>query len=60
MTTRTFPLTAPINLVARIGHGSLRVDAREGLTEASVTITSRNDASVLDRVSVEMRGSTLV
>lgn len=60
MTTKTFALTGPINLVGRAAHGSFRVDARDGLTEAIVTITSTDDAAVLEQAVVEMRGSTLV
>lgn len=58
MTTRTFPITAPINLVGRIGHGSFRVDARDGLTEATVELTG--DQATIDRTTVDMRGATLV
>jgi hypothetical protein len=60
MTTRTFPITGAINLVGRIGHGSFRVEARDGVTEAAVTLTPRGNEAILERATVEMRGSTLV
>jgi hypothetical protein len=60
MTTKTFALTQPINLVGRIGHGSFRVTALDDLTEATVTLTARTEGSeVLSRMSAELRGSTL-
>jgi hypothetical protein len=60
MTTKTFAITKPISLVGRIGHGSFRVTALDGLTEASVTLTARTKSSdLLDRTTVELRGSTL-
>ncbi|MEO6884771.1 MAG: DUF4097 family beta strand repeat-containing protein [Jatrophihabitantaceae bacterium] len=60
MTTKIFPLSGPINLHARIGRGSLIVDAQDGLTEATVTITARSkNAGVADRVDVAMAGPTL-
>lgn len=58
MTTRTFPVTSPISLVGRIAHGSFRVDARDGLTEATVELSA--DQGTLDRTTVELRGDTLV
>jgi hypothetical protein len=57
--TYTFPLTGPISLSARVGHGSLTVAARDGLAEASVTLVAR-DRDLLDKVTVELRGCTLV
>ena len=60
MTTKTLPISNPINLLARIGHGSLRVRAVDGLTEASVTLTARSGPpEILDRTTVELRGATL-
>lgn len=56
--THTFPLVGPITLSVRLGHGSLTVAARDGLTEATVTLGAR-DRDLLDKVTVEMRGSTL-
>lgn len=55
------PLTGPINLLVRLGHGSVVVAAREGLAEATVRLTPRNQESdVLDRVTVELQGRTLL
>jgi hypothetical protein len=59
VTTRTFPLTAPISLNARLGHGSVRVAAQDGLREATVTLTPRGDETVADRTTVQMDGATL-
>lgn len=61
MSSKTFPVSGPVSLVARIGHGSFTVHAEDGCTEATVTIEPRNAASaILDRTAVEMRGSILV
>jgi hypothetical protein len=60
MTTRTFPVSGPINLICRLSSGSLVVRAEEGLTEARATLTPREPGSdVLARTTVEMSGSTL-
>ena len=60
MTTKTFAITRPISLVARIGHGSLTVTALDDLIEASVTMTARTEGSgVLDRTTVTLQGTTL-
>lgn len=57
----TFPLTRPIKLEIRLGHGSIRIDARDGLAEAVVRLTPRDSNSdVLDQVSVELQGTTLL
>lgn len=57
---RTFPLTGPISLVVRLGHGTVTVTAREGLAEATVRLTPRDTASdVLRRVTVGLQASTL-
>jgi len=56
--TYAFPLSGTINLSVRLGHGSLTIAARDGLTEATVSITAR-DTDLLDKVTVEMRGNTL-
>ena len=59
-THTTFALTGPINLLARLGHGSVTVTARDDLSEASVRLSARNaDSEILDRIVVEMRGPTL-
>jgi Putative adhesin len=61
MTTETFPLDGPINLLGRIGHGSFTVNAQDDLSEATVTLVARSkDSDTLDNTVVEMRGSTLV
>jgi hypothetical protein len=58
--TRTFPLTGPINLNARIGQGSLTVTTADDLAEATVTLTPRGKGDdVLDRIVVGMTGHTL-
>jgi len=61
MDTRTFPLDGPINMQGRIGHGSITVNAQDGLAEASVTLAPRHkDSDILERTVVELRGPTLV
>lgn len=61
MPIHTFPLSGPINLEARLGRGSVTVEAVTGLTEASVELTARQPGSdIVDRVEVELRGSTLM
>ncbi len=59
-TPRTFPLSGPINLHARLGHGVLVVTASDSLSEAAVTISARDGArEAAERITVEMNGSTL-
>jgi DUF4097 and DUF4098 domain-containing protein YvlB len=61
MTTKTFPLTGPINLLGRIGRGSFTVTAQDDITEATVTLTARTKgADIVERSVVELRGPTLV
>ncbi|UQX86761.1 DUF4097 family beta strand repeat-containing protein [Jatrophihabitans telluris] len=61
MPIETFPLSGPINLQARFALGSLSVRAEDGLSEARVEVTPRAPrSSVLDSVSVAMRGPTLM
>ena len=61
MPVHTFPLDGPINLQVRIGHGSVTVEAREDLTEASVELTSDSgDPTELDQIVVVKQGPTLV
>jgi hypothetical protein len=60
MTTQTFPLDGPINLQARLGHGSITVNAEDDATEAAVTLTPRvKGADILERIAVELSGRTL-
>lgn len=60
MTTQTFPISGPISLVGRVGHGSFTVHARDDVTEASVTVVPQSkDSDVLDRATIELRGATL-
>jgi hypothetical protein len=59
-TFTTFPISTPINLMARLGHGSLTVIARDDVSEATVRLTPRDaKGDVLQRIAVEMRGPTL-
>lgn len=53
----TFPLTGPINLAVRIGHGTLTVDAVDGLDQAAVELRGPQD--LLDRMEVGRDGPTL-
>ncbi|WP_375485514.1 hypothetical protein [uncultured Jatrophihabitans sp.] len=57
MTVQTFPLTGPVNLAARLGHGSLLVRAVDGLDEARVELEGPPDA--VERITVELSGPTL-
>jgi DUF4097 and DUF4098 domain-containing protein YvlB len=60
MTTNTFPITAPISLLVRVGRGSLRVSAVDNLPEASVVINARPGSDdTAERTVVELRGRTL-
>ncbi len=60
MTTQTFAVDRQLKLVVRIGHGSLRVTAVDGLSEATVTLSVRSGPStVIEQTTVELRGSTL-
>ncbi len=60
MTTKTFDLTAPISLHARIGRGSLTINALDDLSQAAVTVTPCQPGSdIADRVAVELRGTVL-
>jgi hypothetical protein len=55
-----FPLSGPINLSVRLGHGSLTVHAVDDLDEAVVELTARPGAEdYLERISIEMSGPTL-
>lgn len=59
MTTKTFPLSGPIALHARVGHGSLTVETRDDLAEAQVSVMPRGSAEAAERIVVELRGSAL-
>jgi hypothetical protein len=60
MSTQTFPLSGPINLLARLGTGSLSVQLEDNRTEAEVTLVARKkDSDILERMTVEMSGPTL-
>jgi hypothetical protein len=60
MSTRTFPIHEPVSVLARLAHGTLRVDARDGLTEATVTVTAREPGSdIVERIAVEQRGPVI-
>jgi DUF4097 and DUF4098 domain-containing protein YvlB len=57
---KTFPLSGPINLSVRLGHGSLAVTAADDLQEAVVRLTPRGASdAVMQRITVEMQGPTL-
>jgi hypothetical protein len=61
MTTKTIPLTGPINLMGRIGRGSFTVTAQDNVSEATVTLAARTkDSDIVERTVVELRGPTLV
>ncbi len=56
----TFPLTGPINLQVRLGHGSVTITAHDDLAEAAVRLSPRDPSSeILERMTVELRGRTL-
>jgi hypothetical protein len=60
MTTQTFPLTGPINLFVRIGHGSVTVETRDGLSEATVDITPLDGRDPAELpIAAVLRGPTL-
>jgi hypothetical protein len=56
----TVPLTGPINLLCRVGAGSVTVRAVDELSEAAVTLRPRRAGSdVPGRCTVALRGATL-
>lgn len=60
MPVRTFPLPGPINLSARLGHGSLTIHCVDDLPEARVELTPRPGGEELaEHVTVELVGPTL-
>jgi len=61
VTTKSFPLSGPIELSCRLGSGAITVHADDGVTEANVVLTSRDGKSdYVDRTTIELQGSTLV
>ncbi len=61
MTTRTFPLSKPIDLNCRLGYGSVTVHAEDGVREAKVVLTPHDTKSdAVSRTVVEMSGSSLI
>jgi hypothetical protein len=60
MPKQTFPLSGPINLAVRIGHGKVTVDAQDDITEASVRLDARpGSEDLLAQTTVELAGPTL-
>jgi hypothetical protein len=60
MSTHTFPLDGPINLLVRIGHGSVTVETATDLTQAGVRLEGgKGSADDIAQFAVEMRGPTL-
>jgi hypothetical protein len=60
MPTSTFPLTGPIELVIRIGHGSVTVDTADGLAEAEVVIEpGKHAGELMAQTAVDLSGRTL-
>jgi len=57
--TKTFPVTGRLELLARVGRGSITVTAADDVADATVTIAPRDASSIADRSVIEMRGSTL-
>ncbi len=58
MTTQRFPLTGPINLNVRTGHGAVQIETEDDLTEASVTLDAASPDE-LAQFTVELHGATL-
>lgn len=60
MSTQTFPVRGQISLQVRLGHGSVTVNAEEGIAEATVSLTPRKPGTdIVERISVELSGQTL-
>ncbi len=60
MPTQNIPLDGPINLLVRIGYGSVTIETGDDLREASVRLEAGEDAvDQLKQISVEMCGPTL-
>lgn len=59
-TEKNFPLTRPINLLVRVGSGSVTVTSADGLDTATVRLTARDPSSdIAERTAVELRGPVL-
>ncbi len=57
----TVPLSGPVALHLRVGHGSLLIAALEGLAEATVQLTPRaGGRNLLERMTVELQEDRLV
>lgn len=60
MTTKTFPLSGPIDLHCRLGLGSITVHADDEVREAKVVLSARDSASdAVAQTVVELRDLTL-
>jgi Putative adhesin len=59
MSTQTFPLDGPIDLFVRIGHGSVTVETRDDLNEASVDIQPLDQGVAALPIAAVRRGTTL-
>ncbi|HEY8301348.1 MAG TPA: DUF4097 family beta strand repeat-containing protein [Jatrophihabitans sp.] len=60
MTDKSFPLSGPINLLVRTGHGSVTVTAVDGLDTATVRLIALDaDSDIAERTAVELRGPVL-
>jgi hypothetical protein len=58
--TKTFPLTGPINLSVRLGHGSVSVRTADDLATATVDLAPNPGAEgVAKQVTVQLVGPTL-
>ncbi|HEY2043847.1 MAG TPA: DUF4097 family beta strand repeat-containing protein [Jatrophihabitans sp.] len=61
MSSNTFPVTGPLEVSCRFGHGALTVRLSDELSEARVEVTPREaDSDVDARFSVELRGDKLL
>lgn len=57
----TFPLDGPIAVQVRLVRGAVRVEAHDGLTDATVRLSGRSGAEhAAERITVELRAGTLV
>jgi hypothetical protein len=59
--TTVIPVSGPIDLAARLGHGRITITARDDLSEAVVRLSPGDrQGDLLERFTVEMQGSTLL